>query len=284
MRERNMKRRGGTRAAAAVIAVGCVVAGVSAAAAAEPRAEVTVKAVPGTQWSPSAVTAKTGDTVAWDLNSGDGQPHNAAACRPAGCSGNEGPPTDPAWPSFKGAIATAGTETKYTFTQPGTYTFFCQVHDVMTGTITVTGSPVSPTATPSTTATPTATATPSATASPRPTVSATPTATPGITTPAPTGSALLDKTAPTLSKLKLKAVSRGATVSFTLSEPAAVTIRVKRGKSTVRTVRLSARSGRRSVSVRGSKLVRGSYKVQIEARDARGNKAAVQTKSLKVTR
>jgi hypothetical protein len=222
--------------------------------------------------------------VTWDLNSGDGQPHNAAACKPTGCSGNEGPPTDPAWPSFKGAIATAGTDTKYTFTQPGTYTFVCQVHEVMTGTITVTGSPVTPTATPSTTATPTATATASPTASPRPAVSATPTATPGITTPAPTGSALLDKTAPTLSKLKLKAVSRGAKVTFTLSESAAVTIRAKRGKSTLRTVRLSARAGTRSITVRSSKLRRGRYSFEIEARDARGNKAPVQRKNVKVTR
>ena len=91
-------------------------------------------------------------------------------------------------------------------------------------------------------------------------------------------------TAPALTKFSLKAVRLGATVRFTLSEPAAVTIRVKRGKSTVRTVRLSARAGQRSVTVRGSKLVRGSYKVEIEARDARGNKAAVQSKSLKVTR
>jgi hypothetical protein len=115
-------------------------------------------------------------------------------------------------------------------------------------------------------------------------VSPTPIATPGITTPAPTGAARLDKTAPAISKLKLTAVSHGAKVSFALSEPAAVTIRVKHGKSTVRTVRLSARTGTRSVTVRGSKLVRGRYTVEIEARDVRGNKAAVQRKTVRVTR
>ena len=138
----------------------------------------------------------------------------------------------------------------------------------------------------------TATATPSQTAepsiTPRPTATATPVATarPGetITTPAPTGSALLDKTAPTLTKVSLKAVRLGATVRFTLSEPAAVTIRAKRGKTTLRTVRLSARAGTRSVTVRGSKLVRGRYSFEIEARDARGNKAPVQRKNVKVTR
>jgi plastocyanin len=269
-------RRGGLRAAAAVLVVGCAVAGAGVAGAAELRADATVQAAPGTQWAPSTLSVETGDTVTWNLGSGDGQFHNA--------EGREGPAEDPAWRSFTGPIVNSGTE-QYTFTQPGTYKFVCLVHEgVMTGTITVTGAAATPTATPSATPATTATATATASATPRPIAAASPTATPGITTPAPTGSALLDKTAPALLKLKLKAISRGATVSFTLSEPAAVTIRVKRGKSTVRTVRLSARAGRRSVSVRGSKLVRGSYKVQIEARDARGNKAAVQTKSLKVTR
>ncbi len=49
-------------------------------------------------------------------------------------------------------------------------------------------------------------------------------------------------------------------------------------------MRLAARAGARSVTVRGSKLVRGRYSVEIEARDARGNKAAVQRKNVKVTR
>ena len=66
---------------------------------------------------------------------------------------------------------------------------------------------------------------------------------------------------------------RGATVRFTLSENAAVTIRFKKGSKTLRTARLSARAGSRAVTVRGSKLVKGRYSVEIEARDARGNRA-----------
>ena len=77
---------------------------------------------------------------------------------------------------------------------------------------------------------------------------------------------------------------RGARVSFTLSESSAVTIRFKRGKSTVRTVGLAARAGSRSVVVRSSKLVRGRYAVEIEARDARGNRADVQRKNVRVIR
>jgi hypothetical protein len=94
----------------------------------------------------------------------------------------------------------------------------------------------------------------------------------------------LDRTAPVVSKFSLKAMRRGATVRFTLSEPAAVTIRAKRGKTTVRTVRLSARAGTRSVIIRGSSLARGRYSFEIEARDARGNNAPVQRKNVKVTR
>jgi len=52
----------------------------------------------------------------------------------------------------------------------------------------------------------------------------------------------------------------------------------------LRTVRIAARAGTRSITVRGSKLVRGRYSFEIEARDARGNKAPVQRKNVKVTR
>jgi plastocyanin len=272
------------RAAMAVLAVACVIGGVSVAAAAAPRTEFKVQAVTGTKWEPSTLSVKTGDTVTWDLNSGDGQPHNA--------KGVDGPPEDPNWPKFTGTIGTSGTET-YTFTQPGTYNFVCQVHQVMTGTITVTGTAVTPTATPSVTATATATpsvsatatATATPTASPQPTVSATPTPVGSDrTTPAPLGTSRLDVTPPTVSKLKLKAVPHGAKVSFSLSEQASVTIRVKHGKTTVRTTRLSQRAGSWSVTIRGTKIVRGRSTVEVEARDARGNRAAVQRGKVRVTR
>jgi plastocyanin len=263
-----------------LLAVSCVIGGVSVAAAAEPRTDFKVQAVTGTKWDPSTLSVKTGDTVTWDLNSGDGQPHNA--------KGVDGPPDDPNWPKFTGTIGTSGTET-YTFTQPGTYNFVCQVHQVMTGTITVTGAAVTPTATPSATATATAsataTATATATASPQPTVSATPTPVGSDrTTPAPLGTSRLDVTPPTVSKLKLKPVVHGTKVSFSLSEQASVTIRVKHGKTTVRTARLSQRAGSWSVTIRGTKIVAGRYTVEVEARDARGNQAAVQRRNVRVAR
>ena len=63
------------------------------------------------------------------------------------------------------------------FAVPGTYTFFCNTHPTMTGSIVVDAA-ATPTPTPTATATPTPTATPTATPTPTPTPTATPTATP----------------------------------------------------------------------------------------------------------
>ena len=272
-----IQRRGGVPwLAAALVAVGGVIAGVSAAAASAPKADVTVKALVTNTWDKPTVNISTGDTVTWDYNAGNSIPHNTESVT--------GPPADTAWDAFATEVST-GTGA-YQFTQPGTYTYLCTVHrDVMTGTVVVTGAPVTPTAT--STATATATATATRTATPGATRTPSPTPTPSAmdrTTPAPTGSASLDKTAPAVTNFALKAVRRGATVRFTLSEPSAVTIRFKKGSNTLRTARLSARAGSRAVTVRGSKLVKGRYSVEIEARDARGNRAPLARKTVRVTR
>jgi hypothetical protein len=105
-------------------------------------------------------------------------------------------------------------------------------------------------------------------------------------TPAPSSAARLDRTAPVLSGLKLKALTGGARVTFKLSEPAAVTIRFKRRGSSkiLRSVRRSERAGTRSVTVRSSRLVRGRYVVEIDARDASGNRAPLRRTNLRVSR
>jgi plastocyanin len=256
--------------------VGAMVGGVGVAAAL-PRADVTVKAVTGTQWSPKDVSVTTGETVTWDFNSGDNQAHNV--------KGETGPAEDANWAKFTSVPSTTGSAS-FTFTQPGTYTFICQVHPaVMTGTVTVTGASVTPTPTPTATATstPPPGGTPVPTASPRPTARPAPTPS-GPVTPAPLGSARADVTPPVVSKLRLKAVRHGARVSFSLSESSTVTIRFKRGARTLRTARLASRAGRRAVTVRGSRLVRARYTVQVEARDARGNKAAMRSAKVRVKR
>jgi len=59
-------------------------------------------------------------------------------------------------------------------------------------------------------------------------------------------------------------------------------MRFMRAKRTVRTVRLSVRPGARSVTLR--RMAKGRYSVEIEARDARGNRAAAQRKTVRVAR
>ncbi len=269
------RRSGIPRVSAALAVVGCVVAGVSVAAAAEPKADQLVKAQAST-WDKPAVAVQTGETVTWDLNSSDNQFHNVKG------TAN---PADPNYATLYVPPAREGT-VSYTFTQPGAYEFVCEVHaGTMRGTVTVTGAPTTPTATPSTT--PSTTPTPTATAStapPAPQPTTAPIPTDNRLTPAPTRGRAADTTKPSISKLKLKAVRRGARVSFSLSETSSVTIRFKRGKRTVRTVRLSARAGTRSLTVRSSRLTKARYSVEIEARDARGNRADVQRKNVRITR
>ena len=89
---------------------------------------------------------------------------------------SDGEENDPAWTGQKIPIQVGGTFT-YRFTKPGLYSFLCQVHASMQGTVTVTGDPVEPTPTPTTTPgepTPTPTSTP-----PTGTPTPTPTADPG---------------------------------------------------------------------------------------------------------
>src|SRR4051794_22535379 len=218
-----LRRGGGPWAAAAVMAVACVVAVVGAAGAAErgvQAADATVKAAASNTWDQTSVSVATGEKVTWDLDGGNGVTHNV--------HGDTGPPQDPGWTQFTSPFGSSG-QYSYTFTQPGTYHFICQAHpQTMTGTVTVTGSATTPT--PTSTATGTATPTVTVTTSPATTPSTSPgrtptpvpparaAATPDHTTPAPGGSASADRTPPTLAKLKLRAITHGARVSFTVSE------------------------------------------------------------------
>lgn len=245
------------------LVVGGVVAGVGVAGAAEQAAPASVS-VTSTAYTPPSVSVNTGEKVTWTIN--DELPHNV--------EGVTGP--DPGWSAaaYKSPIVNNGVA-EYTFTQPGTYTYHCTVHPMqMTGTVAVTGAPVTPTPTP-----PGGTPTPGPTTTPAPTTqppAAPPTApAPGATTPAP-GSAARDRTAPAISGLRLKAVRRRARITLTLSETASVTVRVKRRKSgkVVRTARLQVRAGKRTLAVRGGPLKRGRYIVELRARDSGGNVAA----------
>lgn len=262
-------RRHFGRAALGLVAAGALVGYAGVAGAKEPRADAIVFATQQSTWNPAEVNIETGDTVTFDYNASGTTPHNR--------KGTTGPAEDTTW-FESGDFKNSGTDA-HTFFLPGEYDFLCEAHPGMVGTINVTGEPVEPTPAPTETASPS----PTATATPRATVSPTPT--PAMNdreTPAPLGAIRADVVPPAISSLKLKAQTRGAKVSFKLSESAAVTLRVKKGKRTVRTVRASFRTGGGSITLR--RLARGRYSVEIEARDARGNRAAVQRKTVKVTR
>jgi plastocyanin len=217
----------------------------------------------------------TGDSVTWHIGPPNStQAHNVAATNDV--------PADPQWKDF--ATDFSNGDFTYTFSQPGTYDFVCNAHAGMVGTVTVTGDPVgTPTATPTTTATATATTTATATATA--TASATPIAQPAGTGQTPAPSATTDTVKPTVRKLRLKAMRHAARVRFRLSENATVTIRVKRGRTALKSVRLQARRGTHTVMVRSSKLKKGHrYTVELRARDAHGNTSKAARASLRFRR
>jgi PKD repeat protein len=106
---------------AVVLCTGLFTASVAGAQA--PAATISVTGTE-TTWSPNAVTVTTGETVRWSFN-GSTLPHNVH-----GTSANWDPP-------LQSPVATGQEPVDYTFTAPGVYTFVCDVHGGMTGTVTV---------------------------------------------------------------------------------------------------------------------------------------------------
>jgi plastocyanin len=273
-RLRQVRRRRGVYAAVATLAACGVLAGVGAA---QQAADATISATAANQFVPGSVDIATGESVSWAFTGGT---HNV--------NGTTGPAEDADWPDVNSGFHSSG-EFQYTFNQPGTYAFVCDAHAGMGGTVNVSGPAVTPTPTPtaSPTVAPTTSPTPQPTATPTPSPSGT---TPPVDdhtqTPAPAGTASVDRTAPALSAVRLKALRRGARVTFKLSEPATVTLRFKRRGSSkvVRTVRLQARPGTRTVDVRSSRLKRGRYTVELQARDATGNSSSPLRSDLRIRR
>ena len=139
------------------------------------------------------------------------------------------------------SVQGTGWEGFCTFTAPGTYTFFCQAHGGMEGTIEVTGAGT-PTATATATETPTATATETATATPV-VPAATPTPTP-VATPVVTPAA---KPAAKISAASFKRSKRTLTVSGTTTATGKVTVKLayKVGKkSRTKTFSATVKSGK----------------------------------------
>src|ERR1044072_816297 len=106
---------------AAVSTVGWCLFAASVAGAQAPAATVSVTGAV-TTWSPETVTVTTGQTVRWSF-SGATVPHNVHS-------------TSDNW-TLQSPIGTGQDPVDHTFTEPGIYTFVCDVHADMTGTVTV---------------------------------------------------------------------------------------------------------------------------------------------------
>jgi plastocyanin len=265
------RSRGGIYAAVAAVAITAGL-GIAGAAGAGERADVTVFASEQGSWcfttdatnkscsSPNApvdVTIDPGDTVTWEFPGPYSAAHNAISDS-ANWTFTTGPASNPHTPN----------PTSYEFNNPGVYTFRCQLHDFMNGTVRVGNA----------TPTPTATATATPPSSPPPDTH--PDTHPD--TPAPSGSD--DAVKPTVRSVRSTAIRRGVRVRFTLSEPATVTVRVKRARRVVKSARVQAPAGTRTVTLRSKRLKKGRYTVEIAARDGSGNRSRLATKRVTLRR
>jgi plastocyanin len=258
-------RKGGVHAAAITVAVTAGLCGASTANAANKDVYARDTAANKLCFSTNATATECalnetadvqiapGDTVTFhfDGTTGVAGPHNAA-------DGDTLPPADPAWTEpGDGTFVTAGSF-PHEFANEGTFKFVCQVHSAMHGTVTV-GTPDDP---------------------PDDDPPSSPPPETHPTTPAPTPSA--DTVKPKVRSVSLKALRRAVRVRFRLSEPATVTVRVKRRKTVVKSKRVQAGPGLHTLTLRSPRLKKGRYTVEILARDATGNRSRLATKRLSV--
>lgn len=201
------------------------------------------------------VTIAPGESVTWHFD-GSTMGHNAADSEHG---------MSPEWAVPDHFVFVTSGDYPHQFTSEGTYDFFCEAHQQMKGTVTV-GTPPDEDPPPDD----------DPPSSPPPTGGTHP------TTPAPTPEP--DSVKPKVRSVKLKALRRAVRVRFRLSEPATVTVKVKRGRKVVKAKRVQAGKGLHSVTVRSKKLKKGRYTVEILARDASGNRSRLATKRLSVRR
>jgi plastocyanin len=201
------------------------------------------------------VTIAPGDTVTWHFD-GSAYPHNAADADNA----------TPTWKVPDSGFVVTGTYPR-TFDTDGVYKFHCQAHPQMEGTVTV--GTATPSPSPSATPTPTPTPSPQASGG-------------GITTPPPAAGG--DTVKPRIGGVRLTALHRAVRVRFGLSEAATVTVRVKRAFTgeVLKSARIQARAGTRTLTLRSNRLKKGRYTVDLQARDAFGNRSSLAAKRLTV--
>jgi plastocyanin len=187
-------------------------------------------------WSPDAVDIQVGDTVTCTNAQGF---HNVLL----GDSrlNQPGFPEDPSW----------NPPPKMTFNTPGSYTFMCEVHPGMTGTVQVSGG------------------------EPTPTPTATPTPTPAVPPP---GGGAPDTTPPTVSGLTVSGTAAGARVRLTVSEPSTVNVRFLNTAGEAR-MRAQVEQGTWTVD---HALANGRYTYELWAADAAGNRSTTEVGEVRV--
>ncbi|HLX33666.1 MAG TPA: plastocyanin/azurin family copper-binding protein [Candidatus Limnocylindrales bacterium] len=165
-------RRAGLAGALALAVLGLLALAWAPTLAAGPNAISIV----GTTFQPSTLTVNVGDTVTWTVTQAVSQPHSVTS--------GTGPDDPNSGKLFDSGIRLQnnGDSFPFTFTAPGTYPFYCQVHPTtMTGTITVVGPGGSGAPAPSTasSAAPTGSGAPAASGAPAGSAAPTPSALPG---------------------------------------------------------------------------------------------------------
>jgi plastocyanin len=213
----------------------------------------TVQAVDGTaadnynnRWTPQTPTIKVGQTVTWSF-AGTSALHNVAS------SGTN-------WSFRNGDPGSGSPPASYTFTQPGTYHFICEVHaTTMFGDVLVTDASGNPPPPP-----------------PPPPLSEQPFPNDAGS---PSAFEVDDGLGPRLSRLAARSWHGGARLRFRLDEPAVVTVRAVRAQLTVKRARAMLLRGRRKLTIRH--LRPGAYRLVISARDLAGNRA--RTRRVRVT-
>lgn len=220
-----------------------LLAGTAGTAAA---ANVDVQAVDGpggvnNTWAPASVSVNVGDTVTWKFD-GTTLPHNVKSS-----SAN--------WTLESPLGAPPSPPASFTFTTAGTYAFVCAVHPEMQGTVAV-SAPGGGTAPP-----------------PPPPPPSGPTPFPNPETAPTELERGVDSTRPRLSRVRVRAAGDDARVRVRTNERARVTVRFKRAGRTVKSRTVSV-LGTRRFTVRN--LRRGTYRVEISARDMAGNRAPLE--------
>jgi plastocyanin len=237
--------------------------GLSGALATTAQAAPATVTVDKNAFGPSAVSIDVGESVTWNFKEPS---HNVKG--QGGISGNN---------SFG-----TGTYTK-TFDAAGTFSYYCEAHPDMKGSVTVAAAPAPQGPDPA--AAPGAGAGAGATGGESPTAAAAAAAPAAWTFPSSE-----DRRSPAVRSLRAT-MRRGAkrpVLSMRLSEDATIVVGIRRVLSArtasagAKTLRLEGRRGANRFSLRAGKLRKGRYRLRLVAIDGSGNESAIRTVTLRV--